>query len=294
VTLYDPRKRSVCFRSNPLAIQISSVSIRCAGLKDTFNILRPSDPSARARATLRSHPRLGVIGGVGPAATAWLYGEVAKQCAALSPVHPQIVIENAPLDTRDELEALCRTPAAHTAIEAIFVGLRGALLRLVDADVDVVALPCNSHHVPLPRLEDEIVDSGVRLLSIPDLVGRRVSQFESVLILGTTLTASSGLYDRLETFGPKVLYPPPAQQADLDLTIAAAVRGGTPVSSTAVVNLVRSTPADAVVLACTDLDILAPPGMPGDVTCVGSLRSLANECVEFLSGEFLSSDVLVS
>ncbi len=200
---------------------------------------------------------VGVLGGMGPLATADFYTKLVRLTPARRDQdHLHVIIDSDPTIPDRTAAVLGAGPDPTPALVA-------AARRLVRAGADLIAIPCNSAHVfldairraagiPVLDLAEEVAAAASRLRPAPRRVG----------LLATTATVRAGLYHRaFEARGITVVEPDPAHQERVMGAIRAikagdlgpAVRGRVREAAAA---LVRSG-ARAIVLGCTELPLVA-------------------------------------
>lgn len=199
---------------------------------------------------------VGVLGGMGPAATAEFYAKLVRRTPAIRDQdHLRVAIWADPT-VPDRVAA-----AVNGSDEPYPAMLHGAL-RLRDLGATEVVIPCHTAHVFLPRLAAE---TGLRFLdmvheTIRELAGR--SPTGGVGLLGTRGTIVSGLYQagcreaRLD-----VVEPDDAVQAHLDVAIALVKQGAVEAAGQQlqrVLDALVERDASPVVLACTELPLAVP------------------------------------
>ena len=198
--------------------------------------------------------KLGVIGGMGPEATAFFYEEVIKHTdASRDQEHlDMVIISQASMPDRTH---------------AILTGNDTRLLEVMREDAQAletlgctcIAIPCNTSHyvydqiqsftsVPVIHMPREAVREAVRARG-----ARRVG------IMGTDGTVRSGVYAReCEAAGVECVTPSPERQADVMSIIYENVKAGHPADmgkfSLVVDELVRRG-CDTIILACTELSV---------------------------------------
>ncbi|WP_399896266.1 aspartate/glutamate racemase family protein [Streptomyces sp. BBFR51] len=199
---------------------------------------------------------VGILGGMGPAATAEFYTKLIRR----TPV------------TRDQDHlrvAIWADPTVPDRVGAVLGGttdpypamLEGAR-RLRDLGTTVAVMPCHTAHVFLPAL---VRDSGLRFL---DMVAETMAALERregtagrVGLLGTRATLASGLYqDRLREERFDVVLPEEPTQWQVDLAIRKVKQGNPEEAGQHLDNAVRAmarTDANLIVLACTELPLAA-------------------------------------
>ena len=224
-----------------------------------------------------SRPLIGVLGGMGPAATADFYAKlVAVVGAPQDQAHPPVVIWGDPSVPDRVSSVLDGTDAAYPVM------LEGAR-RLALVGATFVAMPCNTAHHWLDRLA---ADSGVPFLDMVDEAVVAALGPDGPLptaVLGTAGTIGSGLYQRRWAVragdgAPPLVCPTDVQQPVLAEEIARG-KGGDVAGGRAllevVVEQVRAAGAERVILACTELPVAwgSRPDEPGVVDATESLAA---------------------
>lgn len=194
---------------------------------------------------------LGVLGGVGPEASAYFYSRLIEKYQALvkpknNTEYPHLIINNIPAP-----DLIALKPNEAPPLEMYVEGLR----LLEKAGAGRIAIVCNTAHVFLRELQRS---TRVSIMSLPELVraeiGRR--KYKKVAILGTSTAARSGLYQFPET---ETLALSTVQQEKLDEVIRRYNVGGDSAGLKydfqAMLDSFRSQQA-GVVLGCTELSML--------------------------------------
>ncbi|MER6868677.1 amino acid racemase [Amycolatopsis sp. NPDC000673] len=201
-------------------------------------------------------PLVGILGGMGPAATADFYAKLVRATpASRDQEHVRAVIWSDPL-IPDRTEALLGggpdpTPAL----------LRGAM-RLVEAGADMIVVPCNTAHAFLPRVARRIDVPIVDMIGAAAAAAARMKPaFAAVGLLATTGTVRAGLYqDRLRQVGITVLVPSLVEQDEWVMPAIRAVKAGAapgPLLAAAAEKLIERGAA-AMIAGCTEV----PLGLP--------------------------------
>lgn len=223
---------------------------------------------------------LGVLGGMGPMATAYFYQRlVAATPATSDQTHIPVVIWG---DGRvpDRTEALLgRGP---TPLPAMMRAVRG--LRASGADV--IAVPCNTAHAFLPELGNA---SGARFI---DMIRATTTVIASAHpgavrlgVLGTRGTRMAGLYETAAAEqGLVAFHLKDEQQSTLvDEAIRIVKRGGRSELAERLLEeaavAMKQAGADVVVAACTELSLVMT-GAADVLPVLDSVQCLANACVE--------------
>ena len=200
---------------------------------------------------------VGILGGMGPLATADLYRKIILATpAARDQDHLHVVIDADP-SVPDRTAALRGEAPDPTPWL-----LRGAR-RLEAADVAFIVVPCNTAHAFLPAVRPQVA---VPILDmIAETAARVRADFPAarrVGVLATRGTVESGLYHRaLAAEGLEALVPDAAAQDELVGAAIAAVKAGD--TSAAVGALVVeagrglvAAGAEVLLAACTELPLV--------------------------------------
>ena len=228
---------------------------------------------------------IGILGGMGPLATADFFSKViAATPATHDEDHVPLLIQSDP-----------RIPGRPAAI------LRGgpsplpALLagrdRLIAVGALALAMPCNTAHVWLPELRQ---GCPVPFLSIVDAscdeAAARAKPGAAIGIIGTEATLRSRLFDNeLARRGFRPLLPTDDELRDWVLPAIEQVKAGRAAEGgqqvERAVQALFDRGAEVVVLACTEtplaLDAMASPLRK---RCVDTNAALARACVAWWSG----------
>jgi len=224
-------------------------------------------------------PIVGILGGMGPAATADLYTKIiAATPATCDQDHLHVVIWADPT-VPDRSRALLQGSADPTPWL-----LRGAT-QLVAMGAAFIAVPCNTAHAFFPAIEREIT---VPLMHMMDETATAVelahSSIERVGLLATTGTIASGLYQ--EWFAKhhiEVIVPNDDLQERAVMGAIHRVKAGkigrdtTDILSEAAVFLVEHG-AEALIAGCTELPLVFCDG-DASVPVIDPTRVLAEAIV---------------
>ncbi|KIX13456.1 aspartate/glutamate racemase family protein [Dethiosulfatarculus sandiegensis] len=144
---------------------------------------------------------IGILGGMGPEASADCYAKIIKCTpAAKDQDHLRIVIESNPT-VPDRTEAILA--GGESPVPVMLKGCR----VLEKAGVDFIIIVCNTAHYFLDRLEPEL---SIPILSILDVVAEAVKQagLKKVGLLATQGTIDAEIYQsKLFDYGIETLVP---------------------------------------------------------------------------------------
>ena len=268
---HPPRASSPQLARSPAAR--SSVS------RDSKFALAFSRPPRHA-CRMQGHPPrklIGVLGGMGPAATIDFMAKiVAATPARVDQEHVPLLVHGVP-------QIPDRSAAIAAGSDAPFLPMLAGIRLLEHGGVDLIAIPCHTAHYWYDRLARAC---GVDILHIADAVAdtlRASAGTTRVAMLATRGTVAAGIYQaRLaETVNDLVIPADPVQDL-IDRTIAAVKANGIAqarrLAEQAAARLVDAG-ADRLLLACTELPIAFDASALRD-RCIDPTEALARACVQ--------------
>ncbi len=196
---------------------------------------------------------IGIIGGMGPLATADLFKKIVLNTKAdTDQEHIKILIDNN-TDIPDRTEAILhngKNPVPQLAKSAVSLWAMGA---------EVLVMPCNTAHF----FRDEVQKSvDIPILSMIELTGKSLLEkgIKTVGLLATEGTVKSRIYqDVLEEMGIKIIVPAEEGQKEITDLIYSGVKAGkkdydvTKVKE--VMESLFSRGAETLILGCTELPV---------------------------------------
>ncbi len=223
---------------------------------------------------------LGVLGGMGPLATADFYGKlIALTPAAHDQEHVPVVIYAVP-------QVPDRTAALLYGGVSPLPALRAGLHALLSAGAQAIAIPCHTAHAWYDELAAE---SPVPILHIADAAAvaamRLAGQGARLGLIATAGTLAAGFYPRrLAARGFECVAPTEAEMRDLVMPGIGKVKGGAIDEGgrmvERVVGALLERGAGAVVLACTETPLALDRIQSGlRARCVDATAALAEACV---------------
>ena len=147
---------------------------------------------------------IGILGGMGPEATLYLFQKIIKNTgAARDQDHFRVLIDNNP-------KIPDRTPAILDQGETPLSMMIVTAKNLEKAGADFITIPCVSAHYFIEGLRRAI---SVPVISIIDEIAaeiqRRLPEIKRIGLIATTGTVRAGLFqERLSEMGVEVLVPP--------------------------------------------------------------------------------------
>ena len=229
---------------------------------------------------------IGILGGMGPAATLDCFGKIIKNPAATSDAdHLRVVMDSNPA-IPDRIAAILGD--GESPVPALLAGCRG----LEKAGADFIIIPCVTVHFFLPQVQAE---SPLPILSIFDAVAEAIQAdlagAKTVGLMGTSATVESGLFQkRLAEDNIHTLVPDRAQQSKIVAAIRDIKDSRPPRTRAAITrdlvatagSLIHRTPhgAEAIVAGCTEIPLaLGQKDLP--VPYFDSLTILARAAIRF-------------
>jgi aspartate racemase len=199
----------------------------------------------------------GMIGGLGPETTAEFYLEVIEFCRRWDGIdYPPIMIFNIPFPYKLEQEII----QENRNEEAILPFLVDGVKRLEQSGADFIVIPCNTVHFFIEELRACV---STEILSIIEEAAKECQRrgHKRVGILGTTKTVTKKLYDKeLERRNIEVITPRADAQNTVARIIVQILRGDKSEENKQnllnVIDEMRDDGAEAIVLGCTDLQLL--------------------------------------
>ena len=201
--------------------------------------------------------RLGVLGGMGPQATNTLYQFVIDRTSARSDQEHVNALILSDSDMPDRTAAIL---SGGKAQDAVFQRLLADAKLLEQAGCTCIAVPCNTSHFFLDRVQEYI---GIPILHMIRETARLLAAqgLKRPGILATDGTIRTGLYQReCSAAGIQAVIPSPeAQKLVMSLIYddVKAGRDGDPQKFAAIHEDLLSQGCDCGVLACTELSVFA-------------------------------------
>ena len=223
---------------------------------------------------------IGILGGMGPLATADLFRKIVSLTEAESDrEHIRVYIDsNAAIPDRTEA-------ILHGGEDPV-PQMTSALRNLEACGADCIIMPCNTAHYFLPRLQ-ALTD--VPILNMQEITASVcVARFpgKKAAVLATDGTLATGLFDReLEKAGVPWLHPEAEDQKTVMRLIYEVVKASKPIlpETQTWKNLLlslRKQGADYFILGCTELPVLAG-AIPEDGSFVDPTEELAKAAIRF-------------
>lgn len=234
----------------------SSVAVPVINVNQCYADFALYQPAERPRRPFK----LGVVGGVGPLATVDFMSKVVRLTeAARDQDHIKMIVEQNP-QIPDRTEHLVKSGTDPT------IALFATCKKLEAAEADLIAIPCNTAHAFVDRMQAHL---RVPVLNMLDETMAQIAALnpgQRVGLLATSGTVASGVYaEAAQRAGVSMILPDDAHQASVMEAIYGAngVKAGFTTGSCrdellkAIVHLAANG-ASVVVLGCTELPLLFP------------------------------------
>ena len=231
--------------------------------------------------------KIGVVGGVGPAATVDFLDKIVRNTHALRDQdHVKVVVEQNP-QIPDRTAYLIGDGADPT------IALYSTCKKLEADDADLIAIPCNTAHAFVERIQPHLSIPVVNMLfETVEYIKKTFSEPPVIGLLATSGTIKSGVYhDVVAKAGLPLLVPDPENQALVmnaiygEQGVKAGFTAGPCVDDLlrALASLVERG-AEVIILGCTELPLLigqndAFPVAGKVVVILDPTEILARKCV---------------
>lgn len=219
---------------------------------------------------------VGIIGGMGPAATALLFQKMIDYTdAKVDAEHIHIIIDNRP-SIPDRTSAILK--GEDTPAKCICESGK----KLEEYGAELLAIPCNTSHYFYPYIQEQM---GIPVIHMLEETAKECKElgYDTVGVLATTGTRNTKIYDHaLEKFGLKALYPDEDGQDLLMSIIYDYVKAGKTAAGSMFLEQIEkmtSQGVQAFILGCTELPMVFRDGDFG-MKFIDSLDVLAKRAVE--------------
>jgi len=222
---------------------------------------------------------LGVLGGMGPAATA----EFLRLLATIAPAqrdqdHPKIYLFSNP-------QIPDRTQAILGAGQDPFDLIKEGLETLVKWGAHILAVPCNTAHFFIDKMGNSLPAPLIHIVS-STLSEALNKDKRGAWLLATEGTIKTGLYDtHANQKGFQLYKPSPDVQQAITSTIIAVKEGRTDKAGKVLGNAVKELWCERdipVIAACTELPIAYEAASLPKEKMISSLEALARACIREL------------
>lgn len=203
--------------------------------------------------------KIGVVGGVGPAATVDFVDKIVRNTkAAKDQDHIKLVVEQNP-QIPDRTENLIGNGTDPT------IGLYSTCKKLEAADADIIAIPCNTAHAFVERIQPYLGIPVINMLTATiEHIQATLPKTAAVGLLATNGTVKSGIYaEAAAKAGITLLVPDDEYQARVMNAIygergvkAGFTAGECRTNLLSAVSHLAERGVSAVILGCTELPLI--------------------------------------
>ena len=230
---------------------------------------------------------LGIIGGMGPAATCDLMEKIIALTEASCDQEHIHMISDVNTAIPDRTAAIL-----HGGADPV-PEMTASARRLEAAGAEFLIMPCNTAHFFYDRIAEQV---SIPILHMPRLTAAVLKKagVQKAGVLATDGTIESGVYARaLEAEGIEPVYPGPVHQAMIMRLIYEGVKARkmplTDISVGELLESLRQKGAEKFLLACTELPIAFQElGIRQD--CLDPTRVLAFSAVEYAGAKTTAPD----
>ena len=201
----------------------------------------------------------GIIGGLGPESTSKFYLQLVSACSKRGEqTHPPILMYSVPLPLQIEKECIIKGQSEEKCVPFLIQAAK----ILEQGGADFLVMPCNSLHVFIEEIRKAVK---IPVLSIIEETVKflKNQNIKEVGILATSITINRRLYKlKLNGHDIKEIVPDDQDQTRLgqiiyNLVIGSYTNKDKQALDEIAENLVKKG-AESIILACTDLQLLAP------------------------------------
>lgn len=222
---------------------------------------------------------VGIIGGLGPETTAKFYLKIIRLCSDKNKDNrPPILIWNVPLPYQIKKEAIVMNKGEERNLPYLIEAAK----KLEKAGVNFLVMPCNSLHIFIEEIRKAV---SIHVLSIIEETSNFLKNkgVKEVGLLSTSITINHNLYSKkLKDNGIRGIIPSQNEQDELNKIIHRIVinkySNKDKEELNDVISNFKKKGLKAVILACTDLQILAPNR--SDIKMYDTMKILAEATVQ--------------
>lgn len=198
---------------------------------------------------------VGIIGGLGPETTARFYMEVVFACSKISGKRPQILISNVAIPLKIEKELIIEAKNEKNILPFLIDAAR----QLEKGGADFIVMPCNTAHIFIEEIR-ESVDIPVLSIIEETSIFLKKKKIKEIGLLAATATIKNRLFvANLKKIGIKIKTLNDLNQLEINNIINRLVNNKhNDKDKQKLVGIINEFKVKAVILACTDLQILSP------------------------------------
>ena len=146
---------------------------------------------------------LGILGGLGPMSSVYFYEMLTEHTLAERDSDHLNILLSSRADTPDRTEFI----TGRSDRNPIYT-MMSEVSKLIGAGADIIAIPCNTAHYFLPRLQEQTQIPFISILESTAKACAKTFPGKTACVLATRGTLASGLYNRaLEAEGVSCILP---------------------------------------------------------------------------------------
>jgi aspartate racemase len=203
---------------------------------------------------------IGILGGMGPEATADLYLRIIKATSAKRDQdHPRVIIYS-------NSKVPDRTAAILGTGPSPMPELIRAGKRLEEAGADFLIIPCNTAHYFVDQLQKELRTPILHMIRLSaETAGKAYPKAKRAGLLATDGTLKSGIYrSAFSEVGIDILDPEPEKQAEVMKAIYQCVKAGNLIDGGVLLRAVAkdliAKGAELIICGCTEVSLVLKQG----------------------------------
>ena len=214
---------------------------------------------------------VGIIGGLGPETTAQFFMRIVSLCQKKNKLRrPEILIINVPISFSLEQKFIKRSQGKREFRSLLI----NTAQKLEKDGADFIVIPCNTAHIFISDIRKVVT---IPVLSIVDesIKTLRTKEIKQAGLLATPATIKNNLFANKI----KVIKPGDIEQKEIgDIICKILNNEQTLEDKLKIIEIIKSLPRkpNAILLACTDLQLIIPERKIGEIQIFDTMEILAN------------------
>lgn len=214
---------------------------------------------------------VGIIGGLGPETTAKFYMQLIFLCSKENKINrPPILISNVPISFELEEKFINHAKGKKEFLSLLINSAK----QLEKGGADFIVIPCNTAHIFINEIKTSV---NIPVLSIVDETAKALNRkgVKKVGLLATPATIKNRLFDK----SIDVFLPSKTDQKQMGVIINKLINNHqAAIDKQEVFRIIDtiSRKSDAILLACTDLQLLISENKHNGIEVFDTMKILAN------------------
>jgi len=214
---------------------------------------------------------VGIIGGLGPETTAKFYLQIISLCSKINKINrPAILISNVPISFELEEKFIKQNRGRKEFLSLLIDSAK----NLEKGGADFIVIPCNTAHVFINEIKASV---NIPVLSIIDEAVKVLNKrgMKKVGLLATPATIKNKLFDK----SIDVFLPNKTDQRQMGIIINKLIKNNqTATDKQEIFRIINSVSekSDAILLACTDLQLLISEKKHNGIEIFDTMKILAD------------------